>query len=370
MIIKNKAIFLFCIILGTLFLCGCSDNSNTSVPTLNIVFHSPSTDSSSVTIAPGTATQVNTQSPTAVTTQYTETTPSPTPSPTPVQTATATPTATPAATPIPTGDIVLPADYEEATGDKSKYTDRAPMKQVTYTVHDPLNTRKLSTARVGHYFGLNTSVPIKFQNTYNAKGWSALTIDTKTTEKVIYLTFDCGYENGHTGRILDTLKEKNCTAAFFITLPYAASNSALTARMINEGHIVGNHSTTHPDFSKITREKMAREVQKLENYLRVNFGYYSPYFRYPTGAYNDSSMELLTSMGYRSIFWSYAYVDYESDNFPGKDAAFRYVTNRLHPGEVLLLHAISPGNADALGDIIDYVRAQGYEFRTLDQYPW
>ena len=324
------------------------------------------------------ATQMPTQTPTPTSTQTTAPTPTPTtaptptpttaPSPTPTQTPTQAPTQTAEPTPIPTGAIQLSSDYAEATGDKSKFTSRAPMKQVNFTVTDPHNTRGLSTARVGHWFGSNTSQPIKFQNQYEAKGWNALTIDTKTTEKVIYLTFDCGYENGHTEKILETLKNKNCPAAFFCTLEYVEFYPGLTAKMIEAGHIVGNHSSNHPDFSKISRERVAREVQKFENHLRVYFGYSTPYFRYPSGAYNESSMELLTSLGYRTIFWSYAYNDYTEGKFPGKEAAFNYVTKRLHPGEVLLLHAVSPGNADALGDIIDYARAQGYEFKSLDEY--
>lgn len=327
--------------------------ATTSIPTLT---HTPTT-------AP---TETPTATPTAAPTETASTASTVAPTETPTQKA--TPTVTVTATPAPIDPIQLSIDFEEATGSKSKYTSRAPMKQVSYTVTDPYNTRGLSTTRVGHWFGSNTSQPLKFQSQYEAKGWNAITIDTKTKEKVIYLTFDCGYENGYTDKILNTLKEKNCPAAFFCTLEYVESCPGLTAKMIEDGHIVGNHSSNHPDFSKISRERMAREVQKFDNYLRVYFGYSSPYFRYPSGAYSDCSMELLTSLGYRMIFWSYAYDDYTEGRFPGKEAAFNYVTKRLHPGEILLLHAISPGNADALGDIIDYARAQGYEFRSLDQY--
>lgn len=366
---KNTLFLIFTLICVLLCVSACSGDEQEANPTSNVVFHtpangtasgapsdgtqSPSADSTSAPIVTAVPTVVPTLEPTKV----------PTPLPTPV------PTAVPTATSAPsTEDFKLSVDYAENTSDKATYTNRAPLKQVSFTVTDPQNTRGLSNERVGHWFGKDDTQPKKFQQQYESKGWSALTIDTKSTNKVIYLTFDCGYENGNTGKILTTLKEKNCPAAFFVTLDFAKDEPGLVSRMIEDGHIVGNHSSSHPDFTKISRERVAREVQKLDNYLRVNFGYSAPYFRYPMGAYSDNTMDMLTSLGYRSIFWSYAYEDYNEGSFPGKDLAFKYVTERLHPGEVLLLHAISPGNADALGDIIDYARAQGYEFRSLDQY--
>lgn len=362
---KNTLFLIFTLICVLLCVSACSGDEQEANPTSNVVFHTP---------ANGTATSVpsdGTQSPSAESASAPIVTETPIATPTlePTKIPTPLPTAVPTATPAPsTEDFKLSVDYAENTSDKATYTNRAPLKQVSFTVTDPQNTRGLSTERVGHWFGKDDTQPKKFQQQYEAKGWSALTIDTKSTDKVIYLTFDCGYENGNTGRILTTLKEKNCPAAFFVTLDFAKDEPGLVSRMIEDGHIVGNHSSSHPDFTKISREKVAREVQKLDNYLRVNFGYSSRYFRYPMGAYSDNTMELLTSLGYRSIFWSYAYEDYNEGSFPGKDLAFKYVTERLHEGEVLLLHAISPGNADALGDIIDDVRAQGYEFRSLDQY--
>lgn len=361
---KNILFLVFTLICVLLCASACSDSESNAVPTSNVIFNTPSgttaTEAQSPT-ADSTPTPVVTEAPTAEPTKV--------PTTEPTKLPTAVPTAVPTSTTAPaTGDFQLSLDYAENTSDKATYTNRAPLKQVSFTVTDPQNTRNLSTERVGHWFGKDDTQPKKFQSQYESKGWSALTIDTKSTDKVIYLTFDCGYENGNTGKILTTLKEKNCPAAFFVTLDFAKDEPSLISRMIEDGHIVGNHSSSHPDFTKISRERVAREVQKLDNYLRVNFGYSAPYFRYPMGAYSDNTMDMLTSLGYRSIFWSYAYEDYNEGSFPGKDLAFKYVTERLHPGEVLLLHAISPGNADALGDIIDDVRAQGYEFRSLDQY--
>lgn len=349
----------------------------------NVLFHTPG----KVTESPESAL------PTEEITPYVTPSANPTPTETPAQTPTSTPTraATPTPTPtiaptpeptptpspqeLPTQSVAdgeyteLSLDYETSAAET--LSGLKTIDQVRFKVYDPENKKGLSTSRISHWFGANTPAQPKiFQQHYDEMGWSALTYDMKSDKNVIYLTFDCGYENGQTAKILDTLKEKNVHVAFFVTLDYLKEAPQLAARMINEGHIVGNHSAKHPDFSSIDRTRMASELQRVENYLRVYFGYSTRYFRYPAGNYSDSSMELLTSLGYRSIFWSYAYVDYDEDVIRGKQYAFDRVTKNLHPGEVLLLHAISQDNADALGDIIDYVTAQGYEFRTLDQYIW
>jgi peptidoglycan-N-acetylmuramic acid deacetylase len=244
-----------------------------------------------------------------------------------------------------------------------------------YTVNDPNNLRGLSTEKRGYSFGVAKdgkphSQSVINQNTFDSfENVSALALDNKSTEKVMYLTFDNGYEYENlTADILDTLKEKGIKAAFFITMSYAKSNKALVQRMINEGHIVGNHSTTHPSFPTLSRTKMAEEIATLDNYLRENFGYTSPYFRFPAGEYSECSLELVTSIGFRSVFWSVAYSDWDTSNQKGTDFAFSTVTSRFHPGAVILLHAVSRDNAEALGSIIDTAISEGYSFNTLDGY--
>lgn len=186
-----------------------------------------------------------------------------------------------------------------------------------------------------------------------------------TSQKVIYLTFDCGYENGYTNKILDVLKEKQVTAAFFCTLPNIKAEPELIARMIKEGHIVGNHSVSHPSFAKISRTQMASEIENCDNYLREHFGYSAPYFRFPMGEYSECALELVGSLGFKCVFWSLAWNDWNTDSQKGSDTAFKTVTSRLHPGAVILLHSVSSDNAGALGDIIDYARKQGYVFKSL-----
>ena len=185
---------------------------------------------------------------------------------------------------------------------------------------------------------------------------------------MLYLTFDCGWENGYTLKILDALKEKNVTAAFFCTLEHIKSEPELIARMINEGHVVGNHSANHPDFSAISRQQMADEILECDNYLRQNFGYTSQFFRFPEGSYTENALEFVSSMGYTSVFWSCSYADWDVNDTKGADYAFEKISTRIHPGAVILLHSVSPDNAEAIVRIIDYARENGYEFQSLTDY--
>lgn len=254
------------------------------------------------------------------------------------------------------------------------YTGYKPLSPVNFNVNDPTNSRGLSTSVINHSFGVAKNskphqISVDSQKYFDSKGYNAVTYDSKSAEKVLYLTFDCGYENGYTYDVLDVLKEKNVSAAFFCTLDHIKAEPELITRMIKEGHIVGNHSDNHPNFSKIDRTTMAEEIQTVENYLRKNYGYSSPYFRFPEGAYNDSALDLVQSLGYKSVFWSLAYSDWDTSAQKGKDYAFNTVTARLHPGAIILLHSVSADNAAALSDIIDYALSQGYVFKPLTQLP-
>jgi len=254
------------------------------------------------------------------------------------------------------------------------YTGYAPLPEISFKANDPENSRGLPTKRIAHSYGVAKDgvahrISVENQKFFEEKRCNAVTLDTKSPGKVLYLTFDCGWENGYTAKVLDTLREKNVPAAFFATLHHIKTEPELTARMILEGHIVGNHSDKHPDFTAISRERMAQELQACDNYLRLNFGYTAPYFRFPEGSYSENALELVQSLGYKSVFWSCSYPDWDVNNTKGKQYAFDTVTQRLHPGAVILLHAVSPDNAAALGDIIDWARAQGYEFRALTQLP-
>lgn len=179
----------------------------------------------------------------------------------------------------------------------------------------------------------------------------------------VYLTFDEGYENGYTPKILDVLKEKGVSAVFFVTLSYAKAEPELIQRMIDEGHVVGNHSSRHPNMTKITMEEMYAEVADLHNYISENFGYDMYLFRPPEGAFSERSLALLQKMGYRTVCWSFAYADWDPANQPEHQKAFERVTRSVHDGEVFLLHAVSETNTAILGDVIDHVRSEGFTFK-------
>lgn len=233
--------------------------------------------------------------------------------------------------------------------------------------------KSLSTGKIAHSYGVAKNgvaneISVNAQKFFEENNFNAFCLDTKSKDKVLYLTFDCGYENGYTSKILDVLKEKNVNAAFFCTLPQVKENPELIQRMIDEGHIVGNHSVTHPSFAEISISEMTEEIKGMEEYLKVNFNYCEPYFRFPMGEYSESALDLVGSLGYTSVFWSLAYADWDLNNQKGADYAYQTVMSRIHSGAVILLHSVSPDNANALAEIIDSARAQGYEFKSLRDY--
>lgn len=259
------------------------------------------------------------------------------------------------------------------TGQKSAatFTGYPSLEEVTLKCIDPENSRGLSTEKISHAYGVAKNgkphqISVDSQKLFTSKKFKAVTYDVKNQDKVLYLTFDCGYDNGYTDKILDTLKQKKVKAAFFCTVDEMKSAPDVIARMIKEGHIVGNHSTTHPSFDEISRSEMTKEIQNCDNYLRKNFGYTSKYFRFPKGDYSECALELVGSLGFVSVFWSLSYADWDTKAQKGGDYAFEKVTSRLHPGAVILLHAVSSDNAEAMGRIIDYAREQGYEFKSLE----
>lgn len=181
-------------------------------------------------------------------------------------------------------------------------------------------------------------------------------------EKRICLTFDEGYENGYTPKILDVLKEKNVKAVFFVTYDFVKDNEALVKRMIDEGHIVGNHSYRHYSMDELDTDTAREEVTFLHNYVKEKFNYTMSYFRFPKGEFSEKTLGILKELNYESIFWSYAYADWDPDEQPAEDKAFTDLCEAAHPGEILLLHAVSKTNANILGKVIDDIHKQGYEF--------
>lgn len=190
-----------------------------------------------------------------------------------------------------------------------------------------------------------------------------------TEEKVLYLTFDAGYENGNTPAILDALKKHNAPACFFLVGHYLKSSPDLVRRMADEGHLVGNHSFSHPDMSSLDREKFAQELTDLESLYLETFGKEMPkLYRPPQGKFSEGSLKLAKELGYQTFFWSLAYVDWDVDQQPTHEEALDKLTRRVHPGAVVLLHVTSKTNGEIMDEILTKWEEMGYSFRSLEEF--
>ena len=190
-----------------------------------------------------------------------------------------------------------------------------------------------------------------------------------TNEPVIYLTFDAGYENGCTEKVLDVLQKHNAPAAFFLVGNYIEKNADLVRRMVAEGHIVGNHTMHHYNMEKISDSAaFAKELQDLEALFLETTGKNLPkYYRPPQGTYSQENLKMAQALGYKTVFWSLAYVDWKNDAQPTKEAAFSKLLPRIHNGAVVLLHSTSQTNGEILDELLTKWEAMGYRFESLDR---
>lgn len=260
-------------------------------------------------------------------------------------------------------DYVIPTDLPEETN----VGKSAIYKEVAIPSDEELQA--MSTESSG--WGQGTQVDdmnrpagcLQFQEKYGSH--AVRFIMDESDEKVIYLTFDEGYENGYTPQILDVLKEKNVKAVFFITMDYAKKEPELVRRMIEEGHVVGNHSVTHPSagVSSLSLEGQENEIMELHNYVKENFDYEMYLFRCPAGIFSEQFLGVMDKCGYTGVFWSFAFHDWDPENQMAHDEALKKTTDALHPGAIYLLHAVSSTNTAILGDFIDNAIAQGYTFK-------
>ncbi len=188
-----------------------------------------------------------------------------------------------------------------------------------------------------------------------------------TSQKVLYLTFDAGYENGCTAEILDVLKKHQVPAAFFLVGNYLQQNKDLVRRMVQEGHIVGNHTMHHPDMSKIVDpEAFRKELEDLEKlYLEITGQEMEKFYRPPQGLYSEENLQLAQKLGYKTVFWSLAYMDWDNQKQPSAEYAFGKLLPRTHNGAVILLHSTSKTNAAILDELLTRWKAMGYTFGTL-----
>lgn len=266
------------------------------------------------------------------------------------------------AVPVPPAEEETPEEVEELP-EQSHLEPANPAAVTEFGSYAALDSSKLGWGPGGPVDELNRSQgALLYQEKYGQYDADFI----GKNEKVIYLTFDQGYENGFTAPILDTLKEKNVPAVFFLTGHYANTQDELIQRMIDEGHILGNHSQNHPSFPDTPLEECQAEVQEIHDYVKEQFGYEMSLFRFPAGEFSEQNLKLMQDMGYRSVFWSFAYRDWEVDNQPDPAEALETIVSKAHPGAIILLHSVSETNAQILGDVIDRLRAEGYEFAAYE----
>ncbi|MBE6605140.1 MAG: delta-lactam-biosynthetic de-N-acetylase [Ruminococcaceae bacterium] len=192
--------------------------------------------------------------------------------------------------------------------------------------------------------------------------------DDDNPEKVVYLTFDAGYENGNIEKILDTLKETNTPAAFFVLEHLAKENPALLQRMKQEGHLICNHTASHKNLSKATQAEIEEEIKRLESAVESAIGEgTSPYFRPPEGSFSIEMLESIAALGYKTVFWSFAYADWDNSKQPDRAFAQKKILDNVHNGAVILLHPTSATNAAILLPVITSLKEDGYRFGTLDE---
>ena len=187
-------------------------------------------------------------------------------------------------------------------------------------------------------------------------------------DKYVYLTFDNGYEAGYTAKILDTLKENNVKATFFITGHYLNTASDLVKRMIDEGHIVGNHTVNHKSMPDIDDQEIKDEIMNLHDSVYEKFEYEMKYIRPPMGEFSERTLEIMKNLGYKTVMWSIAYDDWDEKKQDREEYGKDKILKNIHNGAIILLHANSKDNANILDECIKKIKEQGYEFRSLDEF--
>lgn len=188
-------------------------------------------------------------------------------------------------------------------------------------------------------------------------------------QNMIYLTFDAGYENGYTEVILDALKKHNVPATFFLVGNYLETSPDLVKRMVNEGHVIGNHTYSHPNMAKISSiDVFRKELEDLEvEYENITGQKMMKYYRPPQGIYSEDNLKMANDLGYKTFFWSLAYADWHNDKQPSKEEAFDKLLGRIHPGAIVLLHSTSKTNSEILDELLEKWKEMGYTFRALEE---
>ena len=269
----------------------------------------------------------------------------------------------------------LAKEYRNATLVKEEQS-KEELESRTNNLQDATNQVKqereraieTSTENWGLGFSQEGKAPTAPMSKEELKEYSAYYLgDCNEEQKVLYLTFDAGYENGYTEAILDALKKHNAPATFFVVGNYIETSPELVKRMVAEGHTVGNHTYTHPDMSKIqSMESFEAEIGKLENLYKETTGEeLVKFYRPPQGKFNVENLRMAKELGYKTFFWSLAYVDWYVDKQPTHEQAFKKLLTRIHPGSIVLLHSTSKTNAEILDELLTKWEEMGYQFKAL-----
>lgn len=272
-------------------------------------------------------------------------------------------------------------DGEDASRDGEEMSDvdaRYLQKPIENNVRDKDTYFSYSNSKLAWWFKRNDShQPSGCDDTLELSDYGAYYLDERANEivgddakesKVIYLTFDCGYENGYTEQILDVLAEQDIPACFFVTKTYIRDNIELSKRMKEDGHQVGNHTITHPSMPDKSYEEIIQEITGCADYMKEAIGYdMDPYLRPPRGEYSARTLMLTHDLGYKTIFWSMAYLDYDVNKQPGKDFVINHFNKYHHNGAIILMHNVSSSNANALETVIVNLKAEGYRFASLNE---
>lgn len=236
-----------------------------------------------------------------------------------------------------------------------------------YEVHQVSSAKALTSENWGLGFSTEGEPPTANETPEELKKWDTYYIGNQE-EKKIYLTFDCGYENGYTEMILDALKEADVEATFFLVGNYLETEPELVKRMVEEGHKIGNHTYHHKDMSIMGEEEFHKELNDFETKLKEITGKESDmFYRPPQGKYSTKNLEMAKAAGYKTIFWSLAYVDWYDDDQPTKEEAFDKLLARIHPGAIVLLHVTSKTNGEIMAELIQEWKDMGYTFGSLEE---
>lgn len=246
---------------------------------------------------------------------------------------------------------------------------------IAYVKYEKINHQavpasgNVSSENWGLGFGQEGSQPTGNASVDELKKYDAHYVGDNA-EKVIYLTFDAGYENGNTQPILDALKKHNVPATFFVVGHYLESAPELVKQMVADGHFVGNHTYHHLDMSSIaSKEAFEKEMRDVENLFKEITGTeLAHFYRPPQGKYNTNNLKMAQELGYHTFFWSLAYVDWYQDKQPTKEEAFKKLVGRIHPGAIVLLHSTSRTNGEILDELLTKWEEMGYTFRTLEDF--